>query len=208
MTNLFDSNITLDAIAQLPLGYFKGHIWVIDNLASLRGCLNLLHEHPILGFDTETKPVFKKGHSNKVALIQLSNNDTCFIFRLNKIGFCDELVEILSNTTTLKIGLSVKDDFRELEKLRHFQPMGFIELQNYVERFGILDKSLKKLAAIIMGIRISKSQQTSNWESETLTDSQLTYAATDAWVCLEIYKRLKEVELTHGEINNHNLKIR
>lgn len=194
MTSIFPTNITPEAITELPLQQFAGQIVVVDNAESLKYALQLLKSHSILGFDTETKPSFQKGHTNKVSMLQLSNHDTCFIFRLNKVGLCDELVNILSGTEITKVGLSVKDDYREMAKLKHFHPAGFIDLQKYVEDFGIQDKSLKKLTALILGIRISKSQQTSNWEAERLTDAQLVYAATDAWVCLEIYKKLKAIE--------------
>ena len=194
MTSVFPTNISPELIAELPLRQFTGRIILVDTMELLHDALKMLSGHTILGFDTETKPSFKKGQINRVSMLQLSYHDTCFIIRLNKVGLCDELVHILSSTSILKVGLSIRDDFRELSRLKHFHPAGFIDLQSYVEDFGILDKSLKKLSALVMGYRISKSQQTSNWELEHLTEPQLVYAATDAWVCLEIYKKLKEVE--------------
>ena len=195
MTNVFPNLIDLNAIAALPHKQFEGKIIVADNLTSVHGAIKMAENYPILGFDTETKPSFKKGKTNIVCMIQLSGPDVAFIFRLNKIGFPDELARLLSSNNITKIGLSLKDDFRELSKLRLIKPSSFVELQSYVEQFAIQEKGLKKLAALILGIRISKSQQTSNWESEVLSSSQLAYAATDAWVCLEIYNKLKEVEL-------------
>lgn len=186
-----------EAINELPYLHFQGKIIVVDNPSNLIQALLSLKGHSVLGFDTETKPSFKKGRQNKVSLIQLSNSDTCAIFRLNKIGFPDELVKILTNPSILKVGLSLKDDFRELSKLRHIHPESFIDLQKYVELFGITDKSLKKLSALILNAKISKSQQTSNWENNELTEAQLIYAATDAWVCLEIFKKLKSIEANH-----------
>lgn len=200
MTSIFQSNITPEALAELPLKQFGGRIVLVDSLTSLKGALQLIKAHTVLGFDTETKPAFQKGKTNKVSMLQLALDDISFIFRLNKIGFTDELVHILSNPGITKVGLSVKDDFRELSKLKHFHPAGFVDLQNYVEDFGIQDKSLKKLTALILGIRISKSQQTSNWEAETLSESQLVYAATDAWVCLEMYKKLRDVEKLYKKL--------
>lgn len=208
MINSFPSNITPEVISQLPRKQFDGRIIVADNSTSFQSVLKLLDNFEILGFDTETKPAFKKGQSHKVAMLQLGSIDTCFIFRLNKIGLPDELVNILSNKHITKVGLALRDDFNALSKLKHLTPAGFIDLQKYTESFGIQDKSLKKLAAIILGIRISKSQQTSNWESPVLTSSQLDYAATDAWICLEIYKHLKEIELKHGIIDKGGAEIR
>jgi ribonuclease D len=200
MNRYFPSNILPETISGLPYLQFPGRIVVVDNSTNLKEALKMLNGHAFLGFDTETKPTFKKGRQNKVCILQLSNNDVCTIFRLNKIGFPDELVHILSNPSIMKVGLSLRDDFRELSKLRHFHPGNFVDLQKYVETFSITDKSLKKLAALILNHRISKTQQTSNWESEELTEAQLRYAATDAWVCLEIYKKLKEIEINHIRI--------
>jgi ribonuclease D len=194
MTEIFASNITPEVIEKLPLVQFKGKIFLIDTLAGANKALSYMHDIRLLGFDTESKPSFKKGQYNKISLLQLATNDTSFIFRLNKIGLSNELVRLLSDKKIIKVGLSVKDDLRELHKLRYFQPEGFIDLQNYVEKFGIKDKSLKKLAALVTGNRISKSQQRSNWENVKLTDAQLSYAATDAWICYEMYLKLKEVE--------------
>jgi ribonuclease D len=208
MHSIFKNNINSEDVANLPLKQFAGKIIVADNLPSYHEALKKIDGHQILGFDTETKPAFKKGQVHKVALLQLSSEDTCFIFRLNKIDLTDELVSLLSDMKLIKVGLAVIDDIKALSKLKHINPAGFIDLQKYVEDFGITDKSLKKLAALIMGFRISKSQQTSNWESEKLTEAQLIYAATDAWMCLEMYTRLKEAELNHARINQISLKTR
>jgi ribonuclease D len=203
MNRYFSSAILPETIKELPYLQFSGRIVVVDNISGLKEAFKMLDGHAFLGIDTETKPSFKKGRLNKVSLLQLSNSETCIIFRLNKIGFPDELVHIFSNPSITKVGLSLKDDFRELSKLRHFHPESFVDLQKYVEQFGITDKSLKKLTALILNSRISKTQQTSNWENEELSEAQLRYAATDAWVCLEIYKKLKETEIQHKK----NVKI-
>ncbi len=208
MNNIFSSNIALDIISQLPRRQFEGKIVLADTLPRMHEVLKMMDGRPLLGFDTETKPAFKKGHSHKAALLQLADDDTCFVFRLNKIGLPGELISLLSNKSITKVGLAVKDDFGALLKLKFLNPAGFVDLQKYVEDFGIEDKSLKKLAAIILGIRISKSQQTSNWENQKLSESQLIYASTDAWICLKIYKRLKEMESNHGSIDKNHIKIR
>ncbi len=208
MNNFFPGNITKEEIYQLPLRQFTGRIIVADNPASMQGALNFLDGKKVLGFDTETKPNFKKGHINKVSLLQIADNDTCIIFRLNLLGFPDELAGLISDQSKLKIGLAVKDDINALSKLKHIIPAGFLDLQKYVENFGIADKSLKKLAALILGFRISKSQQVSNWESKNLRDSQLIYAATDAWICLKIYQRLQEIEKKYGKVDQNNIEVR
>jgi ribonuclease D len=204
MINHFPVNISREEISKLPLTQFSGNIIVADNQASFRNSIKMVKEYNNLGFDTETRPSFKKGNTNNVAMIQLATKDKCFIFRLNKIGLRYELIHLLSDKKKLKVGVSLRDDTRLLRKLKYFEPRGFIDLQNYAEQFGIKDKSLKNLTAIILDKRISKSQQTSNWEVENLSQYQLIYAATDAWVCLEIYNCLKMVESEYEGIGKSN----
>jgi len=208
MNNIFSNTITVDEISQLPRKQFEGKIFVADTMSGMHEILKMIHGKTLLGFDTETKPAFKKGQKHKAALLQLADEDACFIFRLNKIGLPNELISLLSDKTITKIGLAVKDDFNALSKFKNIVPAGFIDLQKYIEDFGVEDKSLKKLAAIVLGIRISKSQQTSNWENQNLTESQLIYASTDAWICLKIYKRLKEIEMKYGSADKSSIKIR
>ena len=150
-----------------------------------------------MGVDTETRPSFRKGEVHKVALLQISTEDTCFLFRLNHIGMPDFLQEFLTNDV-LKIGLSLRDDFKMLHKRKnmHAEEGNWIELQDYVPRFGIEDRSLQKLYANLFGKKISKAQRLTNWEAETLTEAQMLYAATDAWACIRIYQTLAEMEET------------
>ena len=144
-----------------------------------------------MGFDTETRPSFKKGRNYNVSLIQISTDDISFLFRINKIGLMPQLVEFLASEKVRKIGLSVKDDFHGLRKLADFEPGGFVELQDYVHRYCIVDASLQKIYAIIFSQRISKGQRLTNWEADSLTPAQQHYAALDAWACLNIYNYLE-----------------
>jgi ribonuclease D len=186
----FKPNITNDEISALPVRSFPGEIFYIDTFEKYLKVIPLFIHEPILGFDTETKPSFKKGKTNGVSLLQLSTTDKAFLFRLNKIGLPEEIRRILASETTTKIGVAIHDDICSLRKIGDFQPTGFVDLQQFVKNFGIEDNGLKKLVAIILGFKISKRQQTSNWEAEVLSQSQVEYAATDAWVCFEIYNRL------------------
>jgi ribonuclease D len=186
----FVESIESANINLLPMAKFGGRIEVVNNIAEVQQACDYLSRYKLLGFDTETKPSFKKGKSNKPCLLQLSNHEIAFVFRLNKTGLTDDLRHLLANKDITKVGTSLKDDFRELQKLGHFTPNSFIDLQHFVDQFGIKDKSLKKLTAIVLNMHLSKSQQVSNWENEVLTPQQQIYAATDAWVCLEIYNEL------------------
>jgi len=193
MKTIFHKSITKEEIEEMPGSSFEGKIVIVHTPADTREVYRFLKNQPFLGFDTETKPSFKKGVVNKVSLLQLSTRDMAFLIRLNMTGLTDELLDILSNKNIIKVGVAVHDDVKDLVKLKHFEPAGFVDLQNYAELFRIKDKSLKKLAAIVLGIRISKSQQTSNWENDVLSEAQVKYAATDAWVSYMIYKQLTKV---------------
>jgi ribonuclease D len=190
LTDSFRQSITKDEINQLPVKAFEGVIHVIDSEEALNNVSFDLLKGPFLGFDTETKPTFKKGKLNKVSLLQLSTETDAFLFRLNKIGLPQQLLEILSDREIQKVGVAVNDDISFLRRHNGFKPDGFVDLQPFVKQFDIQDNGLKKLVAIVLGFKISKGQQTSNWEADVLTTQQISYAATDAWVCYEIYKRL------------------
>ena len=191
------STITKADMAQLDRVVFPGRIYVIYTKADARKAVDYLNSYPIVGVDTETRPSFRKGEVHKVALLQISTEDTCFLFRLNHIGMPDFLQEFLTNDV-LKIGLSLRDDFKMLHKRKnmHAEEGNWIELQDYVPRFGIEDRSLQKLYANLFGKKISKAQRLTNWEAETLTEAQMLYAATDAWACIRIYQTLAEMEET------------
>ena len=174
----------------MPVKHFPGKIHVIRSRSALEEILPHIRQEKILGFDTETRPSFKKGKKNKVALLQLSGLHTAYLIRLNYTGLPAEIKKIFEDTEIIKVGAAIRDDLRALKKLSPFEASGFIELQDFVKDFGIENNGLKKLSAIVLGFRISKSQQLSNWESEELTEAQQVYAATDAWVCKRIYQTL------------------
>lgn len=182
--------ITKDELADLPIEVFKGQIVVVDELSKVDAACHILGMADIIGFDTETKPAFKKGVSNKVALLQLSTDDTCFLFRINKIGVPEKVMEILNAKDIRVIGLSLKDDFAALRKVGPFKPNNFIEIQALAKQYGIDDMSLQKIHGILFHKRITKGQRLSNWEAEELTEAQQMYAAIDAWSCLKIYREL------------------
>jgi ribonuclease D len=177
-------------IKSLPAGSFSGPIYVVDHYEILDEVRDALIGVPILGFDTETKPSFKKGRFHQVALLQISTSDKAFLFRLNKIPLPRFIIDIMEDPSIVKVGVAIKDDLNALIKLAPFKPEGFIDLQQFVKQFGIEDNGLKKLVANILGFRISKRFQTSNWEVDVLGPEQLCYAATDAWVCQQIYTSL------------------
>ncbi|MGD9931397.1 MAG: 3'-5' exonuclease [Mangrovibacterium sp.] len=187
---MFQESITKEELDELPLKSFEGEIVLVENDRTLQAALSYLSQSEVLGFDTETKPSFKRGQINRVALLQLSSGEKAFLFRLNVTGLPAGLKAILSDPDILKVGVAIRDDVKALQRLGHFKPAGFVELQEEVKDYGIQDFSLKKIAGIVLGMRISKSQRLTNWESDGLTEAQQRYAATDAWVSYEIFHSL------------------
>src|SRR5664280_60524 len=190
LNKMYKENITAEEIAAHELSWFKGEIVLVDNLKTFYEVFPRLLGSDLLGFDTETRPTFKKGKRNTVSLIQLSTEFLACLIRINKIGIPDELASLLSNPSVIKAGVAVHDDIKFLKNVKKFNPEGFVDLQNVVKDFGIQSAGLKKLSAIVLGFRISKRQQVTDWEAEKLSEAQMVYAATDAWVCYQIYRKL------------------
>lgn len=176
----------------MPIVAFDGRIITIDTPEAVDKAVQALSTERVIGIDTETRPSFRKGLQYNVSLLQLSTADTCFLIRLNRVDMPDSLVSLLENSKIAKVGISLHDDCQALNKRRKFKEGGFIDLQKTVDKFGIEEKSLQKIFAIIFGQKISKNQQLTNWENDVLTDKQKLYAATDAWACLEIYNKLEQ----------------
>lgn len=191
---IIERTIKKEEIKELPKAEFSGRIYVIQTLTEAEKAVDYLNTQEIVGIDSETRPTFKKGQIHKVALLQISTLDSCFLFRLNMIGLPESLIAFLENPTIIKAGLSLKDDLMMLNKRAPFKQKGCIELQEYVRPFGIQDMSLQKIYALLFKEKISKSQQLSNWEGDILTDAQKQYAAVDAWACLRIYLLLQELK--------------
>lgn len=192
---IFFQLIDADYVKTLPVRCFEGTIHLIDDQQKLRQAKKIIRREKILGFDTETKPSFTKGKNNNVAMLQLAGENNAFLIRLNKISLPGFIIEILENPDIIKVGVAIKDDLKSLCQIKTFTPAGFIELQEYVKNYGIEDNGLKKIVANVLGFRISKKNQTSNWENKILTKEQLSYAATDAWTCYKTYIRLTNINI-------------
>ena len=181
-------------IAGLPRATFGGRVIVVDTESEASKAIAYLLKQPLLGFDTETRPTFRPGPMHPVALLQVSTPDTCFLFRLNRIGLPECVIRLLSDQRITKVALSWSDDSGQLHRRHKFKMGNFIELQTFVKEFGIEDCSLQKLYANVFGQKISKAQQLSNWEADVLSEAQKLYAATDAWACVRLYEELNELK--------------
>ena len=190
--NKFDKAV----INTLPLVSFPGKIIVILNEHEAERAVDYLLTCEILGVDTETRPAFRRGQNHKVALLQVSTKDTCFLFRLNYIGLPKSLIRLLSNKTVPMVGLSWHDDLMSLHRREDFEPGWFIDIQDIIGNLGIEDKSLQKLYANLFGEKVSKRQRLTNWEADVLTDKQKEYAAIDAWACINLYEEIMRLMAT------------
>ncbi len=205
--NNFPESITPDEIDRLPLAAFGGEIFVIDSESQeFFRAVRYLKRQSVLGFDTETKPCFTPHSPHPgVALLQLSGGGKAFLFRIKTLGMQRALCNILANPNIIKVGAATADDVKGLQRYARFKPESFVDLQKIVPEWGIRDKSVKKMAAIILGVKVSKTQQLSNWEAETLSEAQQKYAATDAWICREMYRRLMRTERKAPEVHSSTL---
>lgn len=196
MNKTIYSRFDKKAITDLPIVTFPGRVITIITPGEAEKAVDYLLQSDIMGVDTETKPAFHKGEQNKVALLQVSNRDTCFLFRLNIIGITPAIKRLLEDTSVKKIGLSWHDDIRGLEAREPFTPGLFIDLQDIVGEIGIKDLSLQKIYANIFHEKISKRQRLTNWEATALSEKQKQYAAIDAWSCILIYEELVRLKKT------------
>lgn len=190
----FLNTIDNDSVAQLPAARFPGRIVIVDSEEQVEAACVDLQRSEVIGFDTETRPSFRAGVSYKVGLLQLATESVCYLFRLSHIRLDNRILKILGSRQILKVGADVTGDIRSLHALRHFHADGFVDLQLEASRWGIEEKSLRKLSAIVLGQRVSKAQRLSNWEAESLTPQQQEYAATDAWICPRILAAMQASE--------------
>jgi ribonuclease D len=199
---MFKPKITKEEVNQMPVVAFDGEITLVDHPSKVNAAIETLRESAVVGIDTETKPSFTRGMHHKVSLVQISSLGHCFLFRLNKMPFPDELAIFLADENVKKIGLALKDDFNGLIRQKKFKPANFVDLQAIAKNYGILELGLQKMFAIVFGRKISKSQRLTNWENAELTEQQQVYAATDAWASLLIYMQLmREKKLTKKQLD-------
>ena len=192
----FPQHITKEEINELPLRKYEGKIVLVTDPDRLDEVFEELKEHPVVGFDTEARPSFKRGVRYDTSLIQLSVSRKTYIIRLNYTGLSQAFIDFFADPSIKKVGISIKDDLKDLRVLcaKHhltFTSENVLELNEVAKRLKVNHAGVRKLTAIFLNFRVSKAQQTSNWENPQLTEPQLRYAATDAWVCLEIYRKLE-----------------
>ncbi|HKI81247.1 MAG TPA: 3'-5' exonuclease [Pseudodesulfovibrio sp.] len=184
-------------INEMPLRHYEGDIMVVRSESDLEEALDGMRESSLLGFDTETRPVFKKGKKpGPPSLLQLATADCAYVFQLGVQPLAKGVCEIMANRRILKTGVAVRDDILGLQRHFRFKPSGFVDLSDITAKYGLQTHGLRNMAANLLGFRISKSAQCSNWAKDKLTRQQIIYAATDAWISRELYLALEELGLT------------
>ena len=185
-------------INALPIRAYTGQVHVVDNPKQLHDAVKRLRRDRVLGFDTETRPAFQRGQSYLPALMQMASAEAVWLFHLRRVEYPNELWALLADETILKVGVSLAYDVKQLQLLDAFEPRGFLDLTEISAPLGYKSAGLRNLAANLLGFRISKGPKTSNWEREPLSEAQVTYAATDAWVGRELYLKLHALERQAG----------
>lgn len=201
------NKISDEEVKLLPKVSFDGKIEVIEDFREQNNAADFLLSHTtVIGFDTESRASFKKGVTNKIALLQLSGAGRVFLIRVNRVKLSQGIIKLLESPNHIKVGVALKEDVKELRSITSFEPRGFLDLQRVVSDFNISELGLKKMSAIVLGVQISKAQRLSNWEATTLTESQIRYAATDAWISEQIFLGLNmnEATLKKGLITYNN----
>ena len=183
--------VSKEDIQKYPLIDFNGTIHLIESLEDISGCFEKISHASIIGFDTETKPSFKRGVNYDVSLVQLSVDNDVYLFRINKIGLIQELIDVFNNPDIVKIGIDIKNDILGLQKIKKFNPLNFIDLNQLAKKNNFQSIGAVKLTIMLLGFRISKKQRLSDWSLDELTDKQKHYAAIDAWICPKIFNAFK-----------------
>src|SRR6267378_6552566 len=191
--------ISREDMAKLPIRRYEGRVRLVATPGDLDEALADLRQESIAGLDTETRPAFKKGESHLPALVQVATARAVYLFQLRRTEVFPVLAALLSDPRTVKAGVSLADDLRALKKVFPFEEKNMLDLGQVARRSGFEQTGVRNLAGILLGLRIPKGTKTSNWAARELSPAQITYAATDAWACRELYLRFQNLGLLRAK---------
>ena len=178
---------------------YEGPIQLVTSARDLEQAIQAINGQQVVGLDTETKPAFRKGESYLPCLVQIATDSTAFLFQLKRVDFSDALADVLENPSVIKAGIGLADDLSDLNKVFPFEPRSILDLSLVAQRNGIRQSSVRNLAGQFLGFRITKGASTSNWTNSKLTKRQIDYAATDAWVCRELFLEFQQLGFLDSE---------
>ncbi len=190
----FPNRIPKEGLSGLPLAAYSGKVILVETAEDVELALKNIAKEKLLGFDTESRPSFSSSQHFPVSIIQLCGEHCVWIFKLKNIqDLLPKIFEIFENPQIKKVGVAVKGDISALRKLCEFKPQGFEDISEKTRKIGIVNTGLRNLAAVFLGVRISKSAQMSNWANDELSSKQISYAATDAWISRELYENVNKI---------------
>ena len=187
--------ISREEINELPIRRYEGEVHLVSSAPDLERAMADIRAERVLGFDTETRPAFRKGEHHLPCLVQVATARAVHLFPLQRMDFSAPVAELLASREIVKVGVSLAHDLRELKLVFPFEEASMLDAGATVQRHGLEQTGLRNLAALFLGFRIPKGNRTSNWAARHLSPAQLTYAATDAWVCRELFLRFQELGL-------------
>jgi ribonuclease D len=187
--------LTRDEVNALEIRRYEGEVRLVETAQELEHAAADWREERIVGFDTETRPAFKPGESYPPALAQLATARRVYLLPLLRLDCSGALRGLLASEHSVKAGVGMPDDMRALRKSFEFTEKAVVDLGAVARRHGLKQSGVRYLAALLLGFRIPKGTKTSNWASPRLSPQQIAYAATDAWVCRELYLRFQQLGL-------------
>jgi ribonuclease D len=184
-------SISKEAISSLPVRRYEGKVSLVETLRELEEARADIRQERVVGLDTETRPSFKKGEVHLPCLVQAATAQAVYLFQLSRLDVFPTLVELLAKPDVVKTGVGLAHDLRQLKLVFPFAVENVIDLGVIARRRGLGQTGVRNLAGMLLGFRIPKGNRTSNWAAPRLSPAQITYAATDAWACRELYLRFE-----------------
>jgi ribonuclease D len=194
-------SMTPEEILQLPIREYRGPVRMVSSERELEQAVRELRLEKVVGLDTETRPTFKKGEFYLPSLVQIAASSAVYLFQLKKMDFSAALTELFENARLIKAGIGLKDDFKNLNKVFPFVPQNVVDLSFAARAQGFQQSSVRSLAGQLLGFRVTKGTATSNWANAHLSPKQISYAATDAWVCRELFLRFQQLNYLDDDGN-------
>lgn len=189
--------ISPEALNELPVRRYEGKVNFVASPAQLHAArLDVLHER-VIGFDTETRPAFRKGESYLPSIAQVATAAAVHIFPLRYPDTHRLLAELLASADIVKAGVALANDLRTLKQRFDFNERRVVDLGVVAKRNGYAQSGVRNLAGIALGYRIAKGAKTTNWAAAQLSPAQIAYAATDAWVCRELFLQFESSGLVN-----------